>query len=481
MSGVRRRCGFSLLAVTIAACAPISAHSQQPIPGIFGVVGGIINSAIVDSARREWLNRPFADYNCLASRNLSADQLAAIGIGPNDPRIRRLLNECSPARRWPERTEQQAVTALAVGPHNPNFVVDGFALGGTVYPDSAVYKAYTCRPSDDFAGFTWCAEHHTEKSKFGPYTSWVTILHSSANKVAFVTQAIIPAFFEPGDVDREIQRLSRGFGQAKILYADPRRGVPHAVLAAWGAITLTPLDEAAMETLRHGEEIHLGLVADFIGDKDKSARIGLPVFSIGGGPGYLWGANFDEAGKGSLQISAVDASALTPILNAPTAKVAPSGPTKESSEASTDTSKPSLSTGECSKIADPTQRLACYDRLNTSPETIVPPVVPNVSSESAPTKDSAEQPTSGPPQQQKTYTNSIVPIESDAILYKDSKDDIELINQLVELVKSNDYMCNSISAARPTIFSRGFELTCDEFKHSYYIQDKGGHWTVTVE
>jgi len=146
----------------------------------------------------------------------------------------------------------------------------------------------------------------------------VLILHSNANKVAFITQTVAPAFFQAGDVDREIQRLSRGFGQAQILIADPRPGVLHAVLAAWGAVTLTPLDEAAMDALRRGEPIHRGLIAEFIGDANKSARIGLPVYSIGGGPGYLWGASFDDAGKGSLRISAVDASALgSPPVAAP--------------------------------------------------------------------------------------------------------------------------------------------------------------------
>ena len=161
----------------------------------------------------------------------------------------------------------------------------------------------------------------------------MTILHSDANKVAFITEAITPAFFQAGDVDREIQRLSRGFGQAQILNADSRPSVPHAVLAAWGAVTLTPLDEAAMDALRRGEEIHRGLIAEFIGDAHKSAQIGLPVYSIGGGPGYLWGASFDDAGKGSLRISAVDASALGSTQPAPPV-AAPSPPNRFPGDAS---------------------------------------------------------------------------------------------------------------------------------------------------
>ena len=89
-----------------------------------------------------------------------------------------------------------------------------------------------------------------------------------------------------------------------------------------GAVTLTPLDEAAMITLHRDAQIHRGLVADFLGDPHRSARIGLPAYSIGGGPGYLWGAKYNDAGRGTLQLSAVDASALGLIQSTPAAEFA---------------------------------------------------------------------------------------------------------------------------------------------------------------
>ena len=137
------------------------------------------------------------------------------------------------------------------------------------------------------------------------------LLHSSSNKVVFITETVVPAFFAPGDVDREIARISKGFEQeARTLTADVKPGLPHAILATWGDVTLTPLDETALDALRRGQVIHRGLIADFIGDARKSARSGLPVFSLGGGPGFLWGASFDDAGRGSLRSSAVDVGEL---------------------------------------------------------------------------------------------------------------------------------------------------------------------------
>ena len=54
--------------------ATLQAHSGQQIPEFFNIFNGLINSAIVDAARREWQGRPLTEYNCLASHGVSADQ-----------------------------------------------------------------------------------------------------------------------------------------------------------------------------------------------------------------------------------------------------------------------------------------------------------------------------------------------------------------------------------------------------------------------
>jgi hypothetical protein len=150
------------------------------------------------------------------------------------------------------------------------------------------------------------------------------LLHSGSNRVVFITETVLPAFFSPGDVDREIARISKRFGQeARILTADVKPGLPHAVLATWRNVTLTPLDVTTLDALRRGETIHRGLIADFLGDARKSAQCGLPVFSIGGGPGFVWGASFDDAGKGSLRNSAVDADELDSPQAQPNVPIVP--------------------------------------------------------------------------------------------------------------------------------------------------------------
>jgi hypothetical protein len=172
-------------------------------------------------------------------------------------------------------------------------------------------KSYSCRPSEQFVSFNWCAVKHPMVGKMGPYNSFLTFLQSPENTAIYILQAISPAYFSPGDIDHEIQRLSQHFGQqARVLYAEPRPEAPHAVIAVWGNTTLTPLDATTMAALRRGETITAGLLVDYLGSAIKSARAGLPVFHLGDGAGFIWGANFDDAGRGDLRIVAISPTAL---------------------------------------------------------------------------------------------------------------------------------------------------------------------------
>ena len=344
---------FSISAVAVAfSLTGSAAQSGQQIPGLFGIFTGLMNTAIVDAARREWQTRPFSDYNCLARHGVSADQLANLGIGPEDPRARQMLSECAfapptpaapvlaapapaaPALAAPAAAEPVLAAPVPVAPQpakeniaappNPNFVVNGLALGAPfgAPPDAAV--GYACHASDDYPGFAWCQWRHAETRKFGPETVWMSVFRSGNNAAVEITQAVDPAFFRQGDVEREIQRPSRDFGQqARVIAVDLPAG-GRAVIAVWGAITLTPLDSPTLDALRRGAPVHSGLLVGALGDLRVSARQGVPVYSLGGGAGFIWSANYTNSGKGVLRITAVDPSALNSATAAQTATSAPS-------------------------------------------------------------------------------------------------------------------------------------------------------------
>ena len=92
-SAVRSLPRSVVIALILGAGSP--AIAGQAPPGFGGIIGAILNSALTNQARQEWQNRPIVDYSCLEAHNVSADQLASNGIGPNDPRVQRMFAQCA--------------------------------------------------------------------------------------------------------------------------------------------------------------------------------------------------------------------------------------------------------------------------------------------------------------------------------------------------------------------------------------------------
>jgi hypothetical protein len=57
------------------------------------------------------------------------------------------------------------------------------------------------------------------------------------------------------------------------------------------------------------------LLIDFISNFARSAKDGLPIYRIGGGPGLLFVASFDQKNRGTVRSAALDASALSPVVS----------------------------------------------------------------------------------------------------------------------------------------------------------------------
>jgi hypothetical protein len=85
------------------------------------------------------------------------------------------------------------------------------------------------RPLADYS----CLEAHNlsaDLGKFVAFDSWTTILHSNTNIAAFILQDVMPAYFPPGNVERELDRLSQYFGQrARVITGESRSDAPHSL------------------------------------------------------------------------------------------------------------------------------------------------------------------------------------------------------------------------------------------------------------
>jgi hypothetical protein len=190
------------------------------------------------------------------------------------------------------------------------YVVDGLPLSGHVKSENLAHQEYQCRPSDKFSGFIWCHEEHTTPDNRVMRSH--SILQSQDGTAYYVNSYFQPAFFDPDDIQSEIDRMSSEFGQqARIIQMSQREGLPSAVMAVWGAIQLEPLKPDEISVVASGGSPP-GILVSFLGDEERSAEAGVPVYRLAGGVGFLWVATFDQTGRGVLQYLAIDDSKIEP-------------------------------------------------------------------------------------------------------------------------------------------------------------------------
>lgn len=71
-----------------------------------------------------------------------------------------------------------------------------------------------------------------------------------------------------------------------------------------------------------------------------------------------------------------------------------------------------------------------------------------------------------------------IPVEDRAVFPAAKDRDIAIA--AARLVRAEGYRCDSISGGRPFFTSYGFRLTCNEFRYTYDLEDKGRGWTIST-
>jgi hypothetical protein len=258
------------------------------------------------------------------------------------------------------------------------YSIEGVGLGDTL-AQKEVFPTLTCTPSELFQDAAWCLRSRKEIGPKGAFTNTIAFLQLRSGEAYYLARVIAPAFFAPNDFNKEIDRLSNIYGQrANVRLMPAKVGLPNGVIASWGQVTLVPLDPENVQALASGKSAKAGFIVDFLQDFQRSAQEGLPIYVLSGGAGMIWNASTDENGKGKLRISAIDASKLNVIVEP---KVAAPPPVLEPQATPTvplpPEPTPVASSGDesCSAVADPAERLSCYDKAagNTTPREVPSP------------------------------------------------------------------------------------------------------------
>ena len=193
------------------------------------------------------------------------------------------------------------------------YAVDGLAVGTQLNFGSASYREYKCNPSDQFDGFIWCQKARTDKERRGSYIAAYSLLHSQDGNISYINRSQEPAFFNLREAELNIERYSRKIGESpRIMKMPHRSGLPDGVIAVWGKIALEPLDQESIKILADGKSPKKGLLIDYLRNFTRSAQKGLPIYRIDGGPGFIWAASFDQKGRGTLRLAAVQVSGFSP-------------------------------------------------------------------------------------------------------------------------------------------------------------------------
>jgi hypothetical protein len=226
-----------------------------------------------------------------------------------------------------------AGAAFAQNPRGPEtaspYVVDGLALGARVDPESPAYRGYQCSPSELFPEFTRCqrTQRQQEGGGRGAFDATSSTLHGRDGKAVYINRNIAPWSFDRNEIPDTIKQLSSKLGErAREMRLPPREGVQTAIIAVWGKIQLTELDAGAVSILASGESPRKGMLIDYLGNLRRSAQLGLPVYTLSGGAGYIWSASVDRNNRGHIRFLTADPSAVSraaPVAASPAAPVPP--------------------------------------------------------------------------------------------------------------------------------------------------------------
>jgi hypothetical protein len=210
-----------------------------------------------------------------------------------------------------DRTQSNTQLAPGAAQQSP-YAVEGLTLGMHLSSTSSAYKEYRCEPSLQFKEFTWCTKKRTGTERRGNFEATYSLLHGPDGTLVYVNRFQSPAYWDRNEVNDDIEHFSRRIGsKPNILQMPNRPGLPKGTIATWGKVSLRLLAPASIKALAENKPVREGILVDFIGDFSRSAREGLPVYRIMGNAGYIWIASDDETGRGTLRLSAVDASAFT--------------------------------------------------------------------------------------------------------------------------------------------------------------------------
>jgi hypothetical protein len=127
----------------------------------------------------------------------------------------------------------------------PSYRVNGVNLGSSIFA-APFYERLRCAPSSQFVSFHWCTGLISDRNQ--PMSITASVLHAPDGKIAYLSRLIDPAPFGPAELETEIERLTKVYGQ-------PPRVIRqfNSVIVTWGAVKLEPIDRPSTQRIAAGQ------------------------------------------------------------------------------------------------------------------------------------------------------------------------------------------------------------------------------------
>ncbi len=326
--------------------------------------------ARLDRAVVESYQRMLASDGSAAAQSVAEPLLRRRhACGPDKDCIKRVQLTAIAAFQGRGAPVQVPTPAQVVAHDKVTYSVAGMQLGENVLVGTSEYRDYTCAPTNQYPGLTGCQRQTAERSRRRRVFESTSVLHAADGSAVYINQNLDPVAMDEDDARDEISRLSETLGKATLLPTQYARGVPSGIIASWGAVSLQPLDPARTADLAALTDDKPALLVDTIGNPQRSAQLGLPIYALGGGAGYVWSARWNGRGRGALRMLAIDASRLPgagaeakqlaepAAISAPTAPTvvtaAPTSPTEGSKPAAAIQPAPSVVAQSAQKSVEP--------------------------------------------------------------------------------------------------------------------------------
>ena len=198
------------------------------------------------------------------------------------------------------------------------YTVAGITLGQSAQLDSPTFQGFQCSPSTQLPGLTQCNRTNNGNGNQGQITD--TLAHTPDMVVAFLRRSLERATFQGNEAYEEIERISKRYGPARTIPMPSAPGLPAGVIAVWGTLSLELLDSKQPNV---AALVRSRIAVDHLGDASRTVSLGLPLYRINSGKGFVWTATWDATGSGKLRFSAIDADAIYPNDNRPKALLPP--------------------------------------------------------------------------------------------------------------------------------------------------------------